>query len=156
MRHSTCPSRRMFLKGTAIGGLAAMGGLSWPDVAHAAENPGPAAAVGEATRVGLTTGSERADMTFRALKDFSKEVAAAIGQRRVVIKPNNVAIDNQLAATHADCIEGILEFLKSIGKIDNVAIAESAANGPTLEGFSNYKYDKVAAKYGAKLVLRHP
>ena len=142
----------MFLKSGAIGGLAAVGALPWPRGVRAAENLAPAAGVREAARIGLTTGNDRADMAFRALKEFSKEVAAAIGNRRVVIKPNNVAIDNQLAATHADCIEGILEFLKSIGKLDNAVIAESAANGPTLEGFSNYKYDKVAAKYGAKLV----
>ena len=70
----------------------------------------------------------------------------------MVIKPNNVAIDNQLSATHADCIEGILEFLKSIGKTGNAMIAESAANGPTLDGFANYGYTRLAAKFGVKLV----
>ncbi len=39
-----------------------------------------------------------------------------------------------------DTLEGILEFLKSIKKLDNVIIAESAANAPTFEGFSNYGY----------------
>jgi uncharacterized protein (DUF362 family) len=58
----------------------------------------------------------------------------------------------QLSATHADCLEGILEFLKSIGKLEDAIIAESAANGPTLEGFANYGYPPLAAKYGAKLV----
>jgi len=38
----------------------------------------------------------------------------------------------------------VLEFLKSIGKLDNVIIAESAANGPTLDGFSNYGYFRLA------------
>ena len=70
----------------------------------------------------------------------------------MVIKPNNVAIDNQLSATHADAIEGILEFLKSIGKTANALIAESAANGPTLDGFANYGYTRLAAKYGVKVV----
>jgi uncharacterized protein (DUF362 family) len=70
----------------------------------------------------------------------------------VVIKPNNVAIDNQLCATHAGCMEGILEFLKSIGKLENVVIAESAANGPTLDGFDNYGYNALARKYAVKLV----
>ena len=69
-----------------------------------------------------------------------------------MIKPNNVAIDIPLCATHADCIEGILEFLKSLGKVGNAIIAESAANGPTLDGFANYGYMRLAAKYGVKLV----
>ncbi len=70
----------------------------------------------------------------------------------MVIKPNNVAIDIQLSATHADCLEGILEFLKSIGKLDGAVIAESAAPGAALEGFANYGYPRLAAKYGVKLL----
>ena len=81
-----------------------------------------------------------------------KEIAQAIGDRRVVIKPNNVAIDVPLSATHADCLEGILEFLKSIGKLENAVIAESAGTGPTTEAFANYGYPPLAAKYGVELV----
>jgi len=57
-----------------------------------------------------------------------------------------------LCATHVDTLEGILEFLKSIKKIDNVIIAESAANAPTFEGFSNYGYFRLADKYPVKMV----
>jgi uncharacterized protein (DUF362 family) len=57
-----------------------------------------------------------------------------------------------LCATHADTLEGILEFLKSIRKLDNVIIAESAANGPTFDGFSNYGYLRLANKYPVKMV----
>ena len=116
--------------------------------ASAMEKPSSA----PSSRVALTTGDDRADNTFRGLKEFGPEIARAIGGRRVVIKPNNVSIDIQLAATHADCLEGTLEFLKSIGRLDNVVIAESAANGPTMEGFSNFGYLKVADKYGAKVM----
>jgi uncharacterized protein (DUF362 family) len=97
-------------------------------------------------------GDSRADIAFRSLQPFANQIAQAIGSRRIVIKPNNVAIDVQLCATHAETIEGILEFLKSINKLDNVVIAESAANGPTLDGFANYGYNKVADKYNAKLL----
>jgi len=104
------------------------------------------------SRVALTTGDSRADLAFRALQPFSKEIAGAIGNRRVVLKPNNVSIDVPLCATHVDTLEGALEFLKSIGKLQNVIIAESAANGPTLDGFSNYGYMKLLSKYPVKLV----
>lgn len=103
------------------------------------------------SKVSLTAGPDRADLALKGLKRFEKEIERSIGKRRVVIKPNNVAIDNPLCASDAKNLEGILEFLHSIGKKD-IIIAESAANGPTLEGFSNYGYDKLAAKYGAKLV----
>lgn len=104
------------------------------------------------SRVGLTTGDNRADMAFRALKPFSDQIARVIGNRRVVLKPNNVSISTPLAATHVDTLEGVLEFLKSIGKVQNVIIAESAAGGPTLEGFSNYGYNRLVTKYPVKLV----
>jgi uncharacterized protein (DUF362 family) len=103
-------------------------------------------------RVSLTTGENRADMVFRALQPFSKEIKSSIGKRRVVLKPNNVLIYVPLACTHVDTLEGILEFLKSIGKLKNVIIAESSASGPTLEGFSNYGYYSLLSKYPVKLV----
>jgi len=103
------------------------------------------------SRVALTTGEDRANLAFSGLKQFGRQIAAAIGNKRVIVKPNNVSIDTQLAASHAQNLEGILEFLKSIGKTD-VVIAESAAGGPTLDGFANFKYNAVAAKYGARLM----
>lgn len=103
------------------------------------------------TKVTVTAGDDRADLAFQCLKPFSNELSKAIGRKRVIIKPNNVAIDNQLSASHASNLEGILEFLKSIGKRD-VVIAESAASGPTLDGFANYGYDRLAQKYGARLM----
>ena len=140
--------RRQFLKTSLLGGLGAMAAGPLLRQASAVEKPSSA----PSSRVALTAGDDRADNTFRGLKEFGPEIARAIGDRRVVIKPNNVSIDIQLAATHADCLEGTLEFLKSIGKLDNVVIAESAANGPTMDGFSNFGYLKVADKYGAKVM----
>ncbi|MGA2034345.1 MAG: DUF362 domain-containing protein [Thermoguttaceae bacterium] len=145
---TTALNRRIFLKGSIVGGLAAMTAVRFPGVAAAAETVGARATA----RVALTAGNDRAANAFRGLQHFRDEIAKAIGDRTVVIKPNFVAIANQLAATHADCIEGILEFLKSVGKVGNAIIAESAADGPTLDGFANYGYTRLAAKFGVKLV----
>jgi uncharacterized protein (DUF362 family) len=102
--------------------------------------------------VAITAGNNRADMAFRALQPFAKQIKQSIGNRRIILKPNNVSIDIPLCATHVDTLEGILEFLKSIRKLDNVIIAESAANGPTFDGFSNYGYYRLADKYPVKFV----
>jgi uncharacterized protein (DUF362 family) len=142
-------TRRDFLKTSLLGGLAAASALRFPRLA-AAVSEAPARP-GLASRVALTAGEDRANNIFRGLQTFESQIKNAIGNRLVIIKPNNVAIDQQLCATHADCLEVILEFLKSIGK-SNVIIAESAANGPTLEGFDNYGYPRLAGKYGVKLV----
>jgi uncharacterized protein (DUF362 family) len=154
MNSAFAVSRRGFLKSLSMGGVAAWGAAHSAVRAATSEAPAgmsPTAAL-PASRVALTAGEDHPDIVFRGLKSFSREISAAIGTRRVVIKPNNVAVDIPLSATHADCIEGILEFLKSVGKLDQAVIAESAANGPTFEGFANYGYDKLARKYGVKMV----
>jgi len=103
-------------------------------------------------RVSITTGGNRAEMAFRALQPFAKEIKMSVGNRRVILKPNNVLIYVPLACTHVDTLEGILEFLKSINKLKNVIIAESSASASTLEGFDNYGYYSLMSKYPVKLV----
>jgi uncharacterized protein (DUF362 family) len=141
-------SRRQFLKTSVLGGIAA---LTCSPLRHL-EAAAPAPVQSSASRVALTAGNERADIVYRGLNAFKQQITRAIGDRRIVIKPNNVAIDVPLCATHADCLEATLEFLKSIGKLENVVIAESAANGPTLDGFANYGYDRLAGKYRVKML----
>jgi len=142
----TAFTRRDFLKTSLIGGVAAtcMGSLNAFASTEKQES--------YSSKVALTAGDNRADMAFRALKPFSQEISRAIGNRRVILKPNNVNINVQLASTHVDTLEVILEFLKSIGKSDNVVIAESAANGPTFDGYKNFGYFRIAEKYKVKLV----
>jgi len=139
-------NRRSFIKTSVAGGLAATIIRPYDTFASIGvqQASGP--------EVSLTTGDNRADMAFRALKPFSKQISQAIGKKRVILKPNNVSIDIPLCATHVDTLEGILEFMKSIGKADQCIIAESAAGGATLDGFSNYGYMKLLSKYPVKLV----
>jgi uncharacterized protein (DUF362 family) len=149
MNPASKTDRRAFLKTSLLGGAAALAS-HW-----SAAGTVVTALVGRsdqvASRVAFTYGEDRAELAFKGLMAFQKDIDRAIGKKQVIIKPNNVAIDNQLSASHAQNLEGILEFLKSIGKT-NVLIAESAANGPTLDGFTNYGYDRLASKYGSKLV----
>ena len=139
-------SRRSFIKTSVAGGIAATVISPYKSFASFGSQEK------FASEVALTTGDNRADMVFRALKPFSKQIAQEIGKKRVVLKPNNVSIDIPLCATHVDTLEGILEFMKSIGKADQCIIAESAAGGATMDGFSNYGYMKLLNKYPVKLV----
>ncbi len=159
-KQSALTNRREFLlrTGLATGAAALFAGR----FARAAEAPNtapqmPAAPQPDAstsaapTKVALTNGDNRTDNIFRALKSLEKEIAQSIGTRRVVIKPNNVSTSNQLSSTHADALAGILEFLKSIGKLDNAIIAESSSVS-TLQCFRNFGYTPLADKYKVKLV----
>jgi uncharacterized protein (DUF362 family) len=153
MKTNCLTSRRNFLKTSLLGGAAALAAWRLPSAraAEAAAGAAPAAAGKFTSRVALTTGGDRANLAFKALEPFKNEIAAAIGNKRVIVKPNNVITNVPLCASHADNLEGILEFLKSIGK-NNVVIAESPAGGSALEGFANYGYNKFTSQYGIKLV----
>jgi uncharacterized protein (DUF362 family) len=141
-------SRRSFLTSTLLGSAAALTSWRLPGLRGAETTP---TAPKYTSRVSLTTGNDRADLAFRALQPLKGEIARAIGDKRVILKPNNVSVTRQLAATHADNLGGILEFLKSIGKT-NVVIAESCTGGSTLDGFANFNYNQFIGKYGAKLM----
>ena len=145
-------SRRNFLKTSLMGGAAAVAASHLPVAMAAPVAPAPAAAAHtRASRVSLAGGNDRADIAFKSLVPFKDEIAAAIGNKRVILKPNNVIINVPLCATNAENLEGILEFLKSIGKT-NVIIAESPAGGSVMDGFANYGYNRLAKKYNVKLV----
>ena len=138
-------TRRSFIKTSIVAGAGA-------SFIKPLNSFGIGKSVDFSSSVAITTGDNRADIAFRALQPFSREISQAIGKRKVVLKPNIVNTNVQLASTHVDTLEGILEFLKSIGKTENVVIAESAANGPTFDGYKNFGYFRLTDKYGVKLV----
>lgn len=142
--------RRDFIRTSLFGGIAAAALPASAMEALSAQTK--VAYQGGTSKVSLVTGSSRADMAFKALQPLSKEIAQAIGNKRVLIKPNLVSSSIQLSASHVESMEGILEFLKSINKLENTIIAESAADGPTMLAFENYKYLPLVDKYKVKLV----
>ena len=142
-------NRRDFIRTSLFGGIAA---ATMPAFAMETLAEQTKVALQTDSRVSLVTGNNRADMAFRALQPFSKEIAQAIGNRRIVIKPNLVSSSIQLSAVHKETIEGILEFYKSINKLENVIVAESAADGPTKIAYDNYGYIPISEKYKVKLI----
>ena len=66
-------------------------------------------------------------------------------KKYVLIKPNNVSTNNQLAASHADALRGILDYLAPRFK-GPVIIAESSA-GNTMQGFDNFKYTDIPREF---------
>lgn len=141
-------TRRVFLQKSFLGTAGALAG--WRTI-HAAEGWPVEASPAPTSRVALTAGNDRADNAFRALQMFRREIAAAIGQRRVIVKANLVSVTRLLAATHPDCLEGVLEFLKSIGKT-NVIIAESSAEGLTMDGYAAFGYSRLPRQYPVRLM----
>ena len=141
--------RRDFLRASLFGGIAA---ASMPASVMNAFAQQTKVTVETNSRVSLVTGTNRADMAFKALQPFAKEIAQAVGNKRIVVKPNLVETDIPLCATHKDTIEGILEFYKSINKLENVVIGESTAFGPVMIPYEFYGYIPLSEKYKVKLL----
>lgn len=149
-------SRRTFFRTALSGGALVMAGGPMAKPLRASTG------AGGKTRVALTTGVDRPANIFQGLQVFRNEIARAIGDRRVVIKPNCVLGRDQptwhpngawveLSDSHAGQIEGILEFLHSIGKTD-IVIAESCATHPTFEAYEKLGYLPLARRYRARVI----
>ena len=141
MNTATDHSRREFLHTmgrVALGGLA-LGCL--PRSLAAQSRPA------RSSRVALTAGGTRGDNIHRALRLTETQIRETLARKkRVLLKPNIVVTNKQLAATHADCLEAVLDFLSTFYK-DEFIIADSSASGSSFDGFSNYGYNGLAGKY---------
>jgi uncharacterized protein (DUF362 family) len=142
-------SRRSLIKCAA--GAAAVGGLgrAFGPIALAQELaqpqglPEPIVPVEQRSVVGLVKGEERRKNVFEALWRIDDQVRPRLKAKKyVVIKPNNVATNRQLAATHVDALNGILDYLERAEFKGPVVIAESSA-GRTLDGFEQYRYTRL-------------
>jgi uncharacterized protein (DUF362 family) len=103
------------------------------------------------SKVALIKGNDRRDIILQALKKIEDQVVPVIGNKKVLVKPNFVRTDSQLAATHVDEIRAILDFLKPHVK-QQVIIAESPARGSAMVGFQNFNYMALEKEYNCKLV----
>jgi uncharacterized protein (DUF362 family) len=96
--------------------------------------------------VSLVQGQDRSKNVYNALMAIDKEILPRLkGKKSVVIKPNFVNTQNQLAASHIDGVRGILEYLNGRFK-GPVYIAESSA-GQTSQAFENFKFNTLPGEY---------
>jgi uncharacterized protein (DUF362 family) len=101
--------------------------------------------------VSLVHGQNRRQNVHDALVAIQELIVPVLKQKKyVVIKPNLVSTVNQLAATHADALRGILDFLGPRFR-GPVMIAESSA-GYTLEGYDNFGYTPVLPEFKSQKV----
>jgi uncharacterized protein (DUF362 family) len=130
-------SRRGFLRLSAgVAGAAVAG----PRLVGA--QPAPSAA----SVVSLVHGESRRKNVTEALALVEDRILPALRQKKyVVIKPNIVSLIQPLAASHADALHGILDFLAPRWK-GSVVIAESSA-GDTLAGYEQLGYTKVPGEH---------
>ena len=147
-------SRRHFLHAAAGTGLAAGPAgriLVFGQEPPAAYKPETVFPYEKRATVALVKVEERRKLIHEALAAIDEQLRPLLKRKKyVVIKPNNVSTERQLAATHADTLRGILDYLAPHFK-GPVVIAESSA-GDTLTGYENFGYRQVAAEFRSQRV----
>lgn len=145
------PSRRALLTLSAAGLASAALASSKPEF-HARGGRKLYQSASEPSSVALIKGSDRRQNIYNSLKLIEDQVFSGIGGKTVLIKPNFVQVNRQLAATHADAVRGVLDFLRPHYK-KRALVAEAAApKEGTLAGFKNYGYLALEKEYNVKLV----
>lgn len=141
-------SRRRFMQ-AAGSGILLQSPLARAKFASAGSGAQPG--FSPTTKVAVAEGDSRRRNIYDALVSIDAEIMAGLrGKRYVIIKPNNVSTERQLASTHVDALAGILDYLEPRFH-GPVVIAESSA-GDTLEGFEAFHYDRLAAERKAQKV----
>ena len=131
---------------TAGAAALSLGSHISPDILYADKT------VRRNSRVSFITGTDRREMVFQALKPFEEEIKESIKNKQVIIKPNMVVTNRPLAASHADAVRGLLDFLKPFYN-KKIIIGESTiSGGGIMPGYENYGYLPLEKEYNVKLV----
>jgi len=100
--------------------------------------------------VSLVQGDDRYKNIKKALDKIKEEIKKKIqGKQKILIKPNFVSTQRQLAATHKEAVRAILDFLKELTS-QKIVIAEGAALGETDEGFRNFGFYEFQKEYNVE------
>jgi uncharacterized protein (DUF362 family) len=109
-------------------------------------HPDPFPGLATRSTVSLVQGEDRRKNAYEALMAIDDQIKPKLRRKKyVIIKPNNVTTTNQLGATHADAMRGILDYLAPRFK-GPIIIAESSA-GDTMTGFENFKYPALVSEF---------
>jgi uncharacterized protein (DUF362 family) len=138
-------SRRNFLEAAGVG-LVFPGRLLRGQQARAVTSFRPVREFPGRSAVALIHGSNRRQNAYDALVAIDDQIRPRLqGKKYVVVKPNNVSTETQLASTHADALRGILDYLAPRFK-GPVIIAEAAADD-TLQAYENFGYGRLIPEY---------
>jgi uncharacterized protein (DUF362 family) len=132
-------SRRNFVQFVGAGALLPSRFLK-AQASYAPEILGPSSVA--SAKVALVKGEDRRKNIYEALLSIDDQIKPGLlRKKRVVIKPNCVSDSFQLAATHVDALNGILDYLEPRFH-GPVTIAESSA-GDSMNAFEHFKYNQL-------------
>lgn len=104
------------------------------------------------SKVSFIKSDDRKYNIERCLSLIKSEVISGVRKaKRIVIKPNCIVDNNQLATTNVEALEAVLEFIFPYAK-SQIVLAEGSGIGDTMTAFKNYGYLKLQEKYDLALV----
>ena len=108
--------------------------------------------VGGLSRVSLVKGDDRYSNLIKALGLIEEDIQVT-DARRIVIKPNLTSLTRQLASTHVDAIQAVLDFLGERTSAEFI-IAEGVGDGSTgtCDGFGRFGYRHLTEKHNVRFV----
>jgi uncharacterized protein (DUF362 family) len=113
--------------------------------------PGRAVELPARSTVALTQGPQRRQNVTAALVAIDDQIRPRLKRKKyVLIKPNFVSVERQLAATHVDAVRGILDYLAPRFR-GPVVIAE-ASRESTFQGYETFLYNRLPGEYRAQNV----
>jgi len=101
--------------------------------------------VAATAKVALVKGANRRKNIYEALVSIDDQILPGLKRKKsVVIKPNCVSDSFQLAASHVEALNGILDYLEPRFR-GPVVIAESSA-GDSMQAFEHFKYGQLVSE----------
>jgi len=102
--------------------------------------------------VALAESKSHYDGVFEALKLIENQIEEGIkGKKKVLIKPNFVSVNRQLAATHVDAVRGILDVVSKYHS-GRIMIGEGPSFSSLRTGLVNFDYLKLQNHYNVEFV----
>ncbi len=143
--------RRLFSYAAGAAAAGSLGRALGPiafaqELAQPLNLPEPVVPVEGRSAVSLVKGESRRANVAEALWRIDDQIRPRLmAKKYVLIKPNNVSTYRQLASTHVDAIEGILDYLDRAGYKGPAVVAESSA-GVTMSGYEQFKYTRLPSE----------
>lgn len=103
--------------------------------------------------VAIFRGSDPIEVTLMALEAIKDKMNFLSDRRQILIKPNYITAQHPSTGITTDCrvVEGIVRFLKGLGK-DDIIIGEGSGLANTFNAFKVAGLDKVSEKWNVRLV----
>ena len=102
------------------------------------------------SRVALIRGQDRYSNISQALEVIDSAIDLS-DKQRILIKPNFVTTHRELAATHADAVRAVLDYLRERGA-GPITLAEGPAVGSLESGLRSYGYEPLIREYDLRVV----